>query len=177
MKSILETPRLILREMSLADLDFIAAMLAHPEVMHYWPKCYNREEASDWIGRQQKRYATDGVGYWLALDKTSGQPVGQAGLLILRVDGVQEIGLGYIMHRPFWRRGFASEAATGSLDYAFEKLGRKRVIALVRPENFPSRGLAVKLGMKVEKSTPHADYLHLVFVSLRSASDPPSNGI
>lgn len=35
MNPVLETPRLILRQMSLADLDFIAAMLAHPNVTHY----------------------------------------------------------------------------------------------------------------------------------------------
>ena len=54
-KQILETPRLILREMSLADLDFVAAMLADPEVMRYYPKCYSRQEAETWIGRQMNR--------------------------------------------------------------------------------------------------------------------------
>ena len=119
MKSGLETQRLVLREMSLADLDFVAAMLAHPEVMRWWPKCYDRQEATDWVKRQEKRHADHGVGYWLALDKASGHPVGQAGLLVLQVDGVEEIGLGYIIHRPFWRMGFASEAAAASRDHAF----------------------------------------------------------
>jgi RimJ/RimL family protein N-acetyltransferase len=44
MRSVLEPQRLALREMSLADLDFIAAMMAHPEVMRYWPKCYDCQE-------------------------------------------------------------------------------------------------------------------------------------
>jgi RimJ/RimL family protein N-acetyltransferase len=169
MKSVVETKRLILREMSLADLDFVGAMLAHPEVMHYWPKCYSREEAADWIKRQQKRYAADGVGYWLALDKASGRPVGQAGLLVQQVDGAEEIGLGYIIHRPFWRKGFASEAAAGSMDYALKALGRRRLVALIRPENVPSQGVALKLGMAVEKTTRHADFEHLVFVKSLSA--------
>ena len=51
-KQILETPRLLLREMSLDDLDFVAAMLADPEVMRYSPKCYSRDEAAVWIGRR-----------------------------------------------------------------------------------------------------------------------------
>ncbi len=167
-KLVLETQRLILREMSLDDLDFVSSMLAHPEVIRYWPKCYNREEAADWINRQQQRYASHGVGYWLALDKSSNQPVGQAGLLVQQVDGVEEIGLGYIMHRPFWRKGFASEAARACMEYAFTNLGRSRVIALVRPENIPSQGVALKLGMQVEKSTLFADFQHLVFVYLRT---------
>jgi [ribosomal protein S5]-alanine N-acetyltransferase len=165
----LETQRLFLREMSLDNLDFVAAMLAHPEVMRYWPKCYNREEAADWIKRQQQRYAKHGVGYWLALDKSSSEPVGQAGLLVQQVDGVEEIGLGYIIHRPFWRMGFATEAAAASMDYAFNKLGRNRVIALVRPENIPSQEVALNLGMKIEKSTHFADYQHLVFAALHDS--------
>ncbi len=43
MKVVLETPRLVLRELSLADLDFVAAMLAHPEVMKFWPRPYRRD--------------------------------------------------------------------------------------------------------------------------------------
>lgn len=166
MKPVVETRRLVLREMSLADLDFISLVLAHPEVMRHWPKCYNRDEAADWIKRQRDRYANHGVGYWLAIDKASGQPVGQVGLLVQQVDGAEETGLGYIIHRPFWRMGFATEAAGASIDYAFNTLGRRRVIVLVRPENVPSRGVALKLGMKLEKSTHFADFEHLVFVTL-----------
>jgi len=166
-KTLLETRRLLLREMSLDDLDFIAQMLAHPEVMHYWPRCYNRQEAADWIRRQQARYAKDGVAYWLAVNKESGQPVGQAGLLVLQVDGIEELGLGYIIHRPFWRMDYATEAAKGSRDYGFAQMGQSRVISLVRPENVPSQGVARKLGMTLEKRTHHADYEHLVFVAAR----------
>lgn len=45
MKIILETPRLLLREMTLDDLDFVATMLADPEVMRYYPRCCTREES------------------------------------------------------------------------------------------------------------------------------------
>ena len=149
MEPVLETARLVLREMSLADLDFIAEMLAHPEVMRFWPKCYDRDEAADWVRRQQARYARDGVGYWLVLERATGRPEGQAGLLLLQVDDSEEIGLGYIIHRPFWRRGFAVEAVAGCLAYAVNKLQRHRVVALVRPENVPSQAVARKLGMEV----------------------------
>jgi len=85
---------------------------------------------------------------------------------MLQVDGTEEVGVGYIIHRPFWRMGFASEAAAASRDYAFQALGRSRVIALVRPENVPSQGVVQKLGMRLEKSIRYADYQHLVFVTL-----------
>jgi RimJ/RimL family protein N-acetyltransferase len=150
--------------MSLEDLDFVAELLGHHEVMYYWPKCYSRGEAADWIERQQERYARDGVGYWIALDKVSHQPLGQAGLLVQEVDGKREVGLGYIIHRRLWRKGYATEAAEGSRQYGLAKLGEERIIALIRPENLPSQGVARKLGMRVEKMTRHANFDHLVFV-------------
>jgi len=100
-KQILDTPRLILREMSPDDLDFVATMLADPEVMQFYPKCYSREEAATWIERQMRRYARHGHGLWLALDKMTGQPVGQVGLLIQNVHGVEEKEVAY----PRARRG------------------------------------------------------------------------
>src|SRR2546426_5886366 len=78
---------------------------------------------------------------------------------------VEEFGLGYIIDQPFWRMGYATEAAEGSRDYCFRKLGKRRVVALIRPENVPSLGVARKLGMTLEKRTHYADYEHLVFVS------------
>lgn len=163
----IETSRLILREMSAADLDFVAAMMADPEVMRFWPRPFTREEAGEWVRRQTGRYARDGYGYWLALEKATGRPVGQAGLLAQEVEGVREVGLGYIIHRPYWRRGFATEAARAARDHAFGALGEGRVIALIRPENTPSRGVARKLGMEVEGSTTHAGFEHLVYAASR----------
>lgn len=163
MKFVLTTNRLTLREMRLDDLDFVASMLAHPEVMRFYPKCYSREEAEDWIRRQLDRYARDGHGLWLVLDRRTHEPIGQVGLVLQQVDGIAEPEVGYLIHHPFWRRGFATEAATAVRDYAFETLDRPRVISLIRPENLPSQGVATKLGMTVEKRTIHAGLVHLVF--------------
>ena len=164
MATILETPRLVLREMLPADLDFVAAMLADPEVMRFYPKCYSREEAATWIQRQLRRYARHGHGLWLAAEKATDQPVGQVGLLIQTVRGGEEKEVAYLIHRPFWRHGFATEAARACLDHAFTALGRQRVIALVRPENVPSLGVAHKLGMQAESATvQHGGFAHLVF--------------
>jgi len=158
-----------MREMGLNDLGFVAAMLAHPEVMRFWPRCYSRAEAEAWVFRQQERYARHGHGYWLMVEKATGLPVGQAGLLTIEVDDREELALGYLIHRPFWRRGFATEAAAASRDYAFDTLGRQRVIAPIRPENGPSQGVARKLGMAPEKRTMYAGFEHLIFVAERDA--------
>ena len=100
-KQILETARLLLREMSLDDLDFVAAMLAHPEAMRFYPKCYTRDEAAAWVQRQIDRYARHGHGLWLVSDTATGQPVGQVGLVMQTVRAVEEREVGYLVHRPF----------------------------------------------------------------------------
>lgn len=169
---ILVTSRLALREMCASDLDFVAAMLADPEVMRFYPKCYSRDEAEAWLKRQVERYARHGHGLWLVLDKSTGDPVGQVGLTLQEVDGVDEPEVGYLIHRPFWRRGFATEAAIATRDYAFNTLRKPRVISLVRPENVPSQGVAMKMRMSVEKSTLHAGLVHFVF----AVSAPHASG-
>jgi [ribosomal protein S5]-alanine N-acetyltransferase len=164
MSFFLETPRLLLREVSPADLDFVAAMLADPEVMRFYPKCYSREESATWIERQMRRYARHSHGLWLVLEKSTGQPVGQVGLLIQQVDGVEEKEVAYLIHRPFWRQGFATEAALASRDYAFAVLDRQRVLALIHPENVPSQRVALKLGLEPGSHTvQHGGFEHIVF--------------
>lgn len=167
MSTIIETPRLALREMTPADLDFVAEMLADPDVMHHYPKRHSREEAGRWLERQRTRYVEDGYGLWLVVRRTTGEPIGQVGLLRQQVDGVHEFEVGYLIHRPHWRQGFATEAALATRDHAFKTLRKTRVISLIRPENEPSQGVAVKLGMSIERQTLWAGVLHLVFAVRR----------
>lgn len=160
---VFETERLIGREMSRRDLDFIASLLADPEVMRHYPKCYSRSEAAGWVDRQVARYAEDGHGLWLVLERESLEPVGQVGLLIQEVEGEREPEIGYLIHRPFWRRGYASEAALATRDLAFGTFGYDRVVSLIRPENLPSQGVAGRLGMTPARSAVFAGLEHLVF--------------
>ena len=158
-----ETPRLILRRMVMEDLDFIASMLADPEVMRFYPHCYDREKAERWVQGVLDGYDRCGHSFFLVMDRQTRQPRGQVGLLSQNVDGVEESEIGYMIHQHFWRQGFASEAAIATRDYAFEELGKRRLISLIRPINIPSQGVAEKVGMTVEKTTFHKEIEHLVF--------------
>jgi RimJ/RimL family protein N-acetyltransferase len=158
--------------MSLADLDFVAAMLADPEVMRYYPKCCSREEAAAWIERQADRYARRGHGLWLVLDKATGEPVGQVGLLVQQVRGVEEMEVAYLIHQPFWHRGLATEAAGACRDHAFNVFSANRVISLIRPENVPSLAVARRLGMRPQPDRIRfgsGGFEHLVFSLSRDA--------
>jgi ribosomal-protein-alanine N-acetyltransferase len=176
MDSVLETSRLILRQISMADLDFLAAMMTDAEVMRYYPKRYTRDEVEAWIHRQEEHYAKHGHGVWLVLDKLTCQPVGRVGLSQQMVEGVEMPEVGYMIHRPYWRRGLATEAATATRDYAFFKLDKPRVISLVRPINLPSQGVARKIGMQPEDHlVQHGGFDHLVFTVSREATTSPQH--
>jgi RimJ/RimL family protein N-acetyltransferase len=163
MKVVLETPRLALREMVPGDLDFVAGMLAHPEVMRYYPRPLDRDEARAWLERQLARYAEFGHGLWLAVQRGGGAPVGQVGLIVQEVDGQREREIGYLIDRPFWRQGLATEAALAVRSFAFDGLGLDRVISLIRPANEPSQGVARKLGMTPRRQTLFRGRPTLVF--------------
>jgi [ribosomal protein S5]-alanine N-acetyltransferase len=171
MATVLETTRLVLREMTYGDLDFVAGMLADEAVMRYYPGPMSRSLSEGWLIRQFDRYESHGYGLWLALGKDTGEPVGQVGLTPPRgIAGADETELGYLIHRPFWRRGFAAEAASACRDYAFDVLGRPRMICCIRPVNAPSLGVARKIGLVEEEGTrPEIlGFEHLVFSQERS---------
>ena len=163
MSQILQTARLTVRELVPADLDFMAEMLADAEVMRYYPKRLTRDLSSDWIERQIARYMNDGYGLWLAEDRNSGKPVGQVGLVRQQINGADETEVGYMIHKPYWRHGFATEGALACRDYAFNTLNKPRVISLVREDNAASRGVAENLGMEVVGRAPYGGAESLVY--------------
>lgn len=171
--SILETPRLSLREMTWDDLDFLTTLLADERVMRHYPKPCTREEAKLWMGRILDRYAQHGHAFWLVSLRATGKPIGQVGLLLQHVDGVDEPEIGYMIHADHWRQGYASEAAAAVRDHAFTRLDKPRVISLIRPVNVPSQRVALKLGMKPERLTRWHDLDHLVFSLPRPSLETP----
>lgn len=163
---ILETARLCLRELETDDLDFVAAMLGDADVMRFYPSRLDRDASLTWIQRQQARYARDGHGLWLVLDRGTSKPIGQVGLAMQEIVGLPRARypeVGYLLHRPYWHRGFATEAAGAVRDHAFEVRGYDEVVSLIRPENEPSQAVAKRLGMSVIGETPFAGMRHLVF--------------
>jgi RimJ/RimL family protein N-acetyltransferase len=165
---VITTARLSLHRLTPDDIDFVATMLGDPEVMRFYPHPLSRDEARDWIERQIERYAQDGHGLWLVRGRATGEPVGQAGLSMQEVDGVRRPEIGYLLHRPFWGLGYATEAAAATRDWAFETRGHPEVTSLIRPENLRSRAVAGRLGMAVWGATLWAGIEHLVYGMTRT---------
>jgi RimJ/RimL family protein N-acetyltransferase len=162
-KVILETERLILREMTMDDADDLALILSDPETMRYYPQPYDRRGVEEWIERNLKRYEQYGHGLWAVILKSEQKFIGNCGLTIQGVDGVEELEVGYQFNKNYWGRGLATEAARGCMDYAFNQLGRRRIISMIRPENIPSRRVAERNGLKIEKELFWKGFQHYVY--------------
>ena len=159
-----------MREILGNDADFLLAMMSDPVVMRFYPKPADAKEVREFINRMRTCYKEDGYGLWMVIDRESGEPLGRVGLVRQRVNGVDEFEIGYMIHRPFWRRGLATEAALAVRDYAFAERRLPRVISLIRPENVPSQGVARKLGMDIVDRWRHAGLEHHVFAVQSPAS-------
>lgn len=157
------TKRLRLREMGTGDLDFVAEMLRHPKVMKYYPKLYSRMEAKNWLERQMQRYEQDGHGLWLVEDKQTSASIGQVGVSLQHLEDRTLPEIGYLIHCPYWRQGFAIEAATAVRDYSFRVLNMREVFSLIRPVNQPSQAVARRLGMLPKEEVVFHGLPHLLF--------------
>jgi ribosomal-protein-alanine N-acetyltransferase len=165
---ILETPRLLLRELVPADLDDLHLILGDPETMRFYPEPKTRAGTLTWIEWCRRSYRDNGFGLWALIMEETGALVGDCGLMLQDVEGEQLLEVGYHVRRSHWRQGLATEAALACRDHAFEVVGVDRLIALVRVENVPSAGVARKLGMAVWKETDRAGVRHFVYSITRT---------
>jgi RimJ/RimL family protein N-acetyltransferase len=145
----LETERLRLRAFRHADLDAYAAFCADPEVMRYIAAGTPLTRAETW--RQMAFFAGHwallGHGMWALELKDTSALIGRVGFL--EPPGWPHFELGWLLGRAFWGHGYALEATREALRYAFDELGRERVISLIRPDNARSVKLAVALGERL----------------------------
>jgi ribosomal-protein-alanine N-acetyltransferase len=170
---IFETERLLLRRLRLDDVEAIFAVIGDPIAMHYYPRTFEHKDAEEWVERNLRRYAEHGHGLYAVVLKTSGDVIGDCGLVTQQVEGRPELEVGYHLRRDQWGRGYATEAARGCMEYAFDTLHARKVISLIRPENLPSRRVAERNGMQVEREVMHRGLMHLMYaISKLSASQP-----
>jgi [ribosomal protein S5]-alanine N-acetyltransferase len=148
---ILETERLYLRELKQEDLDRLHAIFSDEETMRFYPAPFTREQTGQWIKKNQERYRKDGFGLWGVCLKETDELIGDCGLVRQTVDGRTEIEIGYHIHKKYWSRGFATEAAKACKAYGFHQLHFNKLICLIDPKNIPSIRVAEKIGFTKEK--------------------------
>ena len=146
---ILETERLYLRKLTLADRAALCETLQDKEAMYAYEHAFSDEEADAWLARQIARYQEDGFGLWAVVRKEDGAFLGQCGITMQDVHGKRVPEIGYLLARKYWHMGYATEAARACKQYAFETLGLPAVYSIIRENNLPSRRVAERNGMRV----------------------------
>ena len=149
MKMILETDRLILREMTQADFPLLCKYLQDPEVMYAWEHAFSDTEAQGRLDMQLKSYKQHGFGLWAVILKENGELIGECGLLMQSCEGTEFLEIGYIFRKAYWHKGYAIEAAAACKNYAFDKLDAAEVCCLIRDTNTASQNVAKRNGMSI----------------------------
>ena len=161
--TIVETSRLRLREFRVSDLETLAAMVADDEQMRFYPRPKTKDEASAWIDRNLTLYEEAGFGFWLMESTVTGRFLGYCGIRPLKVEGVDEIEMGWHTTKQVWGQGIATEGARACRDLAFDRFGLQRLIATIGPENIPSRRVVEKIRMEPERDTVLDGYPCIIY--------------
>ena len=149
---IIETERLLIREIVASDLDVMLEMHSDPEVHRYLgnntiTSPEKMKEAMDELTCQYREY---GLGRWAMIEKGSGDFIGWTGLEYVTHEINQHkdfYDLGYRLLKRYWGQGYATESAVASVDYAFEVLQASEIYAMADIENEGSNKILKKVGL------------------------------
>jgi RimJ/RimL family protein N-acetyltransferase len=148
----IKTDRLILKLLRSTDAERLYQIYQREGVLRYFPNPNppQLERVQRFIVGQQEHWEVHGYGNWGIIAKGESKMIGWAGLQYL--PELEETEVGFLLDRPFWGKGYASEAALASLKFGFEQVGLDHIIALVHPENLASRRVIEKCGMDLRET-------------------------
>ncbi|MBP2300083.1 GNAT family N-acetyltransferase [Azospirillum picis] len=149
---VLETPRLILRPTRAEDFDNWASMMADPQSVEYVGGVQSRPLAWRGFVAVAGAWMVYGHSMFSVIEKETGLWVGRVGPWI--PDGWPGNEVGWAIMRERWRRGYAVEAATAAIDWAFETLGWDEVLHTINPRNLASKAVARRLGARMTGVAP-----------------------
>jgi len=142
----IETARLRLRRLRPADEGALIALDSDPAVMRYVGSPPGVRSHDETVERVRQRIEADhGNGGWWVVESRDDDTFHGVGLLLPMPDG-EDVEVGYRLARRSWGLGIATETASALVGHAFSRLALPRVVAVVYPDNLPSRRVLVKLG-------------------------------
>jgi ribosomal-protein-alanine N-acetyltransferase len=157
----IETDRLILRRDTPADRAALHAMWADPRVMADLGPVKSAADSEAALAKHAS-YHPQGLGFWVVERRADGAVMGFCGLKPGAPDtpiaGALEIG--WMLAVPYWKQGFAREAAAASMAWAWMNRDDAAIVAITSRQNAKSRALMVRLGMT---HVPQLDFAHPLF--------------
>lgn len=147
MKKILETGRLLLRELHADDAADFYRLNLNPNVIRYTGDTAfrNVEEAKKFL-ENYAGYIVNGYGRWAVIHKESHEFIGWCGLKYNSTSGETDIGFRFFEEE--WNKGFATESAKACIDYGFTNLNLETIIGRAMQENKASINVLEKTGLQ-----------------------------
>jgi [ribosomal protein S5]-alanine N-acetyltransferase len=108
------------------------------------------EESRRRLERLIEHQKQHGFSLWAVTDVQSATVMGDCGLILYAHEG-PEIELGFRLGKPYWGKGYATEAARAWVAHGFGLLGLDRIVAATHPENAASQRVLEKVGMRFER--------------------------
>ncbi len=154
---VLQTERLILRELTHDDFDILYEILSDPETMKHYPTPYDKKGVERWINWSIENYKIFGFGLWAVILKESNQMIGDCGLTMQIINKKIKPEIGYHINKKYHNQGYATEAAKAVKDYIFNNTTFNTLYTYMAHTNVASYTVALKNGMKFIEEYPDSD--------------------
>lgn len=154
---IIQTKRLLLREMESGDFDALYAVLADSDIMQHYPYTFDAARVHRWIDSNMERYRVYGFGLWAVCLRSTGEMIGDCGLSMQAIDGTICPEIGYHIARAHQRQGYAKEAARACRDWAFTHTPLQVLYSYMKAANEASRATAQANGMRLVRTFTDAE--------------------
>ena len=123
-------------------------LLYDDPVVAYWTGPWTREAVRTWAAGMAERWTADGVGKWMARDRSDGSLVGRGGFTRIDLAGEPVLELGWVVRDALTGRGYATELGRAALGWAREHHPDLPVVAFTEVHNRASRAVMERLGMR-----------------------------
>jgi len=164
----LETARLILRSFRQKDVEQMAELFANTDFMRFSLGVFtDRKQTVAFI---EKVMGWDRAGIpsqFAVVPRGDEAIIGYCGFFYHPEHAIEDIQIGYRLDPAYWNRGLITEAARAVRDHGFRDRKLSRVISLIHPENIPSRRVAEKNGMNVDKKITFRGFPTLMYAITR----------
>lgn len=147
MKFILQTNRLLLRELTPEDAQNMYLLNLDPEVIRYTGDGpFASEVEARLFLDNYDHYKKYGMGRWAVIRKSDEAFLGWCGLKYIPDFGEHDIG--YRFFRRYWGLGYATESAKVCLEYGFDTLGLTTIVGRAMRDNLASIRVLEKIGLR-----------------------------
>ncbi|WP_214227801.1 GNAT family N-acetyltransferase [Pedobacter sp. B4-66] len=145
---ILETERLVVRQIEYTDLNRLNFICSDTELMKYVGdgKPLSKDQVKKWVEVTIINYAEKGFGNYAVVDKETNEVIGYCGLVFSIA--INEIELIYALIKDYWNKGIGTEVAKAVLDYGLHTIKLKVIYASIDPENIPSQKILERIGFQ-----------------------------